>query len=75
MTLSRTIAIYSVCLLLTSGLAQAAELGAYYTRLVIENDDPVNRVGSHPDIVVRLGENIQFVFCRDSSFLPCVVVV
>jgi hypothetical protein len=70
----RTIAIFSVCLLLTSCLAQAADFGAYYTRLAIENDDPINRVGSHPDIVVRLGADKQFVFCRDSSFLPCVVV-
>jgi hypothetical protein len=52
----------------------AAEFGAYYTRLPIENDDPRHRVGEHADVVVRLGSDRQFVFSRDASFLPCLLV-
>jgi len=66
--------IYGACLMQIATHLSAAEFGAYYTRLPIENDDPIHKVGNYPDIVVRLDGDRQFVFSRDSSFLPCLLV-
>ena len=49
------------------------DFGAYYTRLPVAGND-MEKVGDYADIVVRVGANKSFIFARDSSYLPCLVV-
>ncbi len=46
--------------------ATASDFYAYYTRLDLEDDIS----GKYADIVVRFGPNKQFVFSRETSYLP-----
>ncbi len=55
----------------SSGVVQAQDFYAYYTRLDSGNSWEQNQlVGDHADIVVNLGTNQQFYFWRASSYLP-----
>ncbi len=47
-------------------LADASFFGAYYTRLDYEDEI----TGKYADIVVKLDENQQLIFSRESSYLP-----
>ena len=49
------------------------DFGAYYTRLPVAGND-MDKVGDYADIVVRVGTNKTFIFARDSSYSPCLVV-
>jgi len=42
------------------------QFGAYYTNIESKN----NITGKYADIVVKIGDNKEFVFCRDSCYLP-----
>lgn len=69
------IAVAGILCCAASSIAGTSATGfaAYYTHVRIENDDPPDRVGEHPDVVVRLNATRSLVFARDSSFLPCFV--
>jgi hypothetical protein len=47
--------------------AQASDFYAYYTRLSFDDD---NNTGRYADIVVNVGQDGQFIFSREFSYLP-----
>lgn len=42
------------------------QFSAYYTNIECKN----NITGKYADIVVKIGDNKEFVFCKESCYLP-----
>lgn len=61
--------LYVTCIFLMVAPAHAepSEFFAYYTRLAYDDD---NNTGRYADIVVNVGEQGQFIFSRQYSYLP-----
>lgn len=67
----RIIVLTIVALFLTHSRASNPNFYAYYTKIEANADfEDYEITDKYPDIVVNLDENLQFIFCRSSSYLP-----